>query len=68
MICSKGQLVTLTERSRLIMAELNGDADGTAIIDCIIYPEQPEGQRGVRLKTPICGSHWWTEPELEAAT
>ncbi len=54
MIASKGQLV------RLI-----GGTD-TAKVSSIIYSDQPEGDRGVRLDKPLDGSVWAMESDLES--
>ncbi len=70
MICSKGQLVCLVSRkgTRSISAIHDGREDNhTARVRCLVYLDQPEGQRGVGLERDLGGSCWWNENDLELA-
>lgn len=68
MIATKGQLVRLTAAARRKPAPY-GRANDTraAKVLCIVYPDQPEGQRGVQLDRPLGESNWQIESDLEEA-
>ncbi len=65
MICSKGQLVRLTRAAALRHSMHNDD---TSMVIAIVYPGQPEGERGVQLDKALDGFNWWLEKDLEAVT
>ncbi len=71
MIASKGQLVRLVTRkgTRSMTAIHDGREDNhTARVRCLVYLDQPEGERGVGLERDLGGSSWWNEQDLEPAT
>lgn len=69
MIASKNQLVRLISRmgTRSMTSIRDGREDNhTARVSCLVYLDQPEGERGVQVNRDLGGSRWWNESDLEA--
>lgn len=70
MIAKKGDKVKLVSRvgTRSMAAIHDGPDDfHTATVITLVYLDQPEGQRGVRLDRDLGGTNWWNEEDLMLA-
>jgi len=71
MVANKGDIVRLVTRvgTRSMTAIRDGREDNhTAKVMNLVYLDQPEGQRGVRLDRDLGGSNWWCESDIELDT
>ncbi len=69
MIATKTQLVRLIPGTITSSTAIRDGRENnrTARVSCLVYLDQPPGERGVQVDRDLGGSRWWNESDLEAA-